>query len=114
MFTSRRAVTIILAILVVIIQYPLWIGKGGWLRVWSLNNQLESIEHHNEELKARNERLASDVRSLQEGNEAIEERARSELAMVKRGEIFIQLINVKNSPVSDKDLEKNDHSDQSH
>lgn len=95
MFTSRRAVTIILAILVVAIQYPLWFGKGGWMRVWELKNQLATTTKHNDELKARNARLASDIKSLQEGDEAIEERARSELAMVKRNEVFVQLLDAK-------------------
>ena len=57
MFTSRRAVTIILAILVVAIQYPLWFGKGGWMRVWELKNQLATTTKHNDEQKARKERM---------------------------------------------------------
>ncbi len=97
MFTSKRSVTIILAILVLAIQYPLWFGKGGWMRVWNLKNQLASTEQHNEELKARNARLASDIKSLQEGDEAIEERARGELSMIKRNEIFVQLLDAKTS-----------------
>ncbi len=95
MFTSRRSVIIILTILVAAIQYPLWFGKGGWMYVWDLNNQLAATLQHNEELKARNALLASDIKSLQEGDEAIEERARSELAMVRRDEIFVQLLDAK-------------------
>ncbi|MBR7070341.1 MAG: cell division protein FtsB [Oxalobacter sp.] len=95
MFTTRRSVTIILALLVVAIQYPLWFGKGGWMRVWDLKNQLAATEQHNQELKARNARLASDIKSLQEGDEAIEDRARSELAMIKRNEVFVQLLDAK-------------------
>ena len=109
MFTTRRSVTIILLLLVLAIQYPLWLGKGGWLRVIELNNQLSATVQKNEELKARNARLASDIKSLQEGDEAIEDRARSELAMVKRNEIFVQLLDSRtpeNSEASQKTADK--------
>ena len=104
MFTSMRAVTIILAILLLAIQYPLWFGKGGGLRVWELNSQLVDVEMHNEELKARNARLASEVKSLQEGNEAIEERARSDMAMMKRNEVFVQMLRA-NAPMPSAEKE---------
>lgn len=91
-----RPITITLAILLLVIQYPLWLGKGGWLRVWDLHRQLESVQQKNEEHKAKNAKLASEVQSLKEGTEAIEERARSELSMIRKGEVFIQLLNDKN------------------
>ncbi len=87
-----RPVTITLAVLLLLIQYPLWLGKGGWLRVWELHRQLESVQAKNEEQKAKNAKLASEVQSLKEGTEAIEERARYELSMIKRGEVFVQLL----------------------
>lgn len=68
------------------------------MRVWELNRQLVDVEKHNEELKARNARLASEVKSLQEGHEAIEERARSEMAMMKRNEVFVQMLDA-NAPM---------------
>jgi cell division protein FtsB len=116
MFTTRRSVTIILLLLVLAIQYPLWLGKGGWLRVIELNNQLSATVQKNEELKARNARLASDIKSLQEGDEAIEDRARSELAMVKRNEIFVQLLDSRtpeNSETVEKTTERTEKSDRS-
>lgn len=91
-----RAITITLAILLLVIQYPLWLGKGGWLRVFDLHRQLETVQEKNEEQKVKNAKLASEVQSLKEGTEAIEERARSELSMIKKGEVFIQLLNDKN------------------
>lgn len=89
---TMRPITITLAVLLIIIQYPLWLGKGGWMRVWELHRQLEAAQAKNEEQKAKNAKLASEVRNLKEGTEAIEERARSELSMIKKGEIFIQLV----------------------
>ena len=91
-----RPITITLAILLLVIQYPLWLGKGGWLRVFDLHRQLESVQEKNEDQKAKNAKLASEVLSLKDGTEAIEERARSELSMIKKGEVFIQLLNDKN------------------
>lgn len=88
-----RPITIVLAVLLLVIQYPLWFGKGGWLRVLDLRQQLETVQAKNEEQKLKNAKLASEVQSLKEGTEAIEERARNELSMIKKGEIFIQLLN---------------------
>ena len=113
-----RLITIALAVLLVLIQYPLWLGKGGWLRVWELHRQLEAVQEKNEEQKLKNARLASEVRSLSEGTEAIEERARSELSMIRKGEIFIQLLEdadeaQKTTHVPETQLEsdKNSHND---
>ena len=113
-----RLITIALAVLLVLIQYPLWLGKGGWLRVWELHRQLETVRENNEEQKLKNAKLASEVRSLSEGTEAIEERARSELSMIRKGEIFIQLLedtddDQKTTPTPETSPEngKNPHND---
>ncbi len=87
-----RLITICLAALLVLIQYPLWLGKGGWLRVWDLDRQVTDAREHNDKLKARNDKLGSEVRDLQNGTGAIEERARYELGMIKENEIFIQVL----------------------
>ena len=81
----------ILVALVVALQYPLWVGKGGWSRVRELERSLALQQASNAKLKARNDALDAEVRDLKEGNEAIEERARLELGMVKRDEIFYQV-----------------------
>ncbi len=78
--------------LVVLIQYPLWLGKGGWLRVWDVDRGINAQREINGRLKARNAALAAEVRDLKQGFDAIEERARSELGMIKQDEIFIQLV----------------------
>jgi cell division protein FtsB len=87
-----RLIMICLAALLVAIQYPLWLGKGGWLRVSELDNQVAAAQKKNDELKARNAKLNSEVQDLKEGTEAVEERARYELGMIKDNEIFIQVL----------------------
>jgi cell division protein FtsB len=87
-----RLIMLCLAVLLVLIQYPLWLGKGGWLRVWDLDQQVAEARQKNLQLKARNDKLESEVRDLKEGTGAIEERARSELGMIKENEIFIQVL----------------------
>ena len=85
-----RALGIILAALIILIQYPLWFGKGGWLRAWELDRQVASGKSRNAELEVRNAALAAEVRDLKTGTEAIEERARYELGMTRPDEVFYQ------------------------
>lgn len=87
-----RLIALCLAALLVIIQYPLWLGHGGWLKVWELDQQASAAQKHNDELKARNAKLASEVNDLKDGTGAIEERARYELGMIKEDEIFVQIL----------------------
>lgn len=87
-----RLISISLLLLLALIQHPLWLGKGGWLRVWDLDQQVSEALDKNIALKARNDKLESEVRDLQDGTGAIEERARFELGMIKEGEIFVQLL----------------------
>lgn len=93
-----RLITISLALLLILIQYPLWLGKGGWLRVADLEDQVAVVHKKNDELKARNAKLDSEVRDLREGTGAIEERARYELGMIKQNEIFIQVVGPNDKP----------------
>ncbi len=87
-----RLILICLTALIILIQYPLWLGKGGWLRVWDLSRQLDSALAKEQELKARNDKLASEVLDLKEGTGAVEERARYELGLIKENEIFVQVL----------------------
>ena len=86
-----RWLALLFLALIVALQYPMWLGKGGWLNVRDLDRQLAAQRAANAELKARNDRLDADVRDLKTGFEAIEERARAELGMVKHDEVFFQL-----------------------
>ena len=91
-----RLLLISLTALVVLIQYPLWLGKGGWLRVWDLSRQVDVALVKEQELKARNAKLASEVQDLKEGTGAIEERARYELGLVRDSETFVQVLDGNN------------------
>lgn len=87
-----RWLTLILAALIIALQYPLWLGKGSWLKVWEVDQELKKQQAENEGLKVRNTYLDAEVKDLKTGYEAIEERARSELGMVKQDEVFFQVI----------------------
>ena len=82
----------ILGVLILLIQYPLWLGKGGWLRAWDMNRQLEVQHVKIMQLETRNAGFAAEVRDLKQGTEAIEERARYELGMIRGDEVFYQIV----------------------
>ncbi len=87
-----RFLALALVLLIAAIQSPLWFGKGGWSRVWDLDRQVEAQRETNTKLAARNTALDAEVKDLKQGYDAIEERARSELGMVKPDEVFFQLL----------------------
>ena len=93
-----RLITLALAALLLLIQYPLWLGKGGWLAVADLESQVAASRARTEQLKARNAKLESEVRDLKEGLGAVEERARYELGMIKSNEIFVQVLRKDEKP----------------
>ena len=82
----------ILAALILLIQYPLWLGRGGWLRAWDTDRKVAAQRASNERLVQRNDALAADVRDLKQGFDAIEERARYELGMIRGDEVFFQVV----------------------
>jgi cell division protein FtsB len=82
----------ILGALIVLIQYPLWLGKGGWLRAWEVDRQVDAQRAKNRQLQQRNATLEAEVRDLKQGSEAIEERARHDLGMVRNDEVFFQIV----------------------
>jgi len=86
-----RILAFTLIVLIAGVQWPLWAGKGGWGRVWELDQQLKAQRRTNDALRERNAALAAEVRDLQTGYEAIEERARSELGMIKQDEVFFEV-----------------------
>ena len=87
---------IVLGALIVLIQYPLWLGKGGWLRAWEMDRQVQAQRDKNAQLQGRNARLEAEVNDLKQGTEAIEERARYELGMIRNDEVFFQLVPPEN------------------
>ena len=82
----------ILGALILAIQFPLWLGKGGWLRVWEVDAQVAAQRARNAQLEARNAGIAAEVRDLKQGLDAVEERARYELGMVRPDEVFFQIV----------------------
>lgn len=82
-----------LLILVAVAMYLLWFGTGGRAELKEKQAILEQRTEEIEQLKLRNQQLQAEVDSLKNGLEAIEERARTELGMIKEGETFIQIIN---------------------
>jgi cell division protein FtsB len=82
----------VLAAIIVLIQYPLWLGKGGWMRVAEVDRQVSAQKAKNAQLEIRNVGLEAEVRDLKQGTEAIEERARYELGMIRGNEIFFQIV----------------------
>ena len=86
-----KLLALVFVALIVALQYPMWLGKGGWLMARELDRQLQAQRETNAKLEARNTALDADVRDLKSGYEAIEERARSDLGMVRGDEVLFQL-----------------------
>jgi cell division protein FtsB len=87
-----KRLSLILVILIAALQYPLWLGKGSWLRVYDIDHKVKAQEAKNDKLRARNAALDAEVHNLKQGYAAIEERARTELGMIKQNEIFFQIV----------------------
>lgn len=87
-----RKLTLILIVLLALLQYPLWFGKGSWLQVWQYTQKLDAEQKRNVYYRQRNDTLRAEVRDLKQGQSAVEERARSELGMIKQDEVFYQVI----------------------
>jgi cell division protein FtsB len=87
-----RLLLIVMVALVGLIQYPLWMGRGGWFSVWDMQAQVADQRMINEGLTSRNVALAAEVEDLRSGTEASEERARSELGMMRQGEVFVHIL----------------------
>ena len=78
--------------LVLALQYPLWMGDGSVVEAWRLKQERDTQGEENRVLKERNLALEAEVRDLKQGHAAIEERARSELGMIKKDETFYQVV----------------------
>ncbi len=85
----RLAIVVLLGVFAVL-QYSLWFGKGGWLRIWGLEREIASQQATQSELRRSNAIDRADVDDLRSGLDAIEERARREIGMVRKDETFFQ------------------------
>ncbi|GAA4331146.1 hypothetical protein GCM10023144_19480 [Pigmentiphaga soli] len=93
-----RLLTLLIGLLLALMQYPLWLGKGGWFRTWELERQLAQQNETNDQLRTRNKALGAEVQDLKSGTDAIEERARFELGMIRQGEAFVQIVDAGSAP----------------
>lgn len=82
----------LLVVLLFSLQYKLWVGDGSVSEILYLQKEVESQRQHKKELEERNASLAAEVKDLKQGYDAIEERARSEMGMIKKDEVFFQII----------------------
>ena len=97
---TKRLLFVVLVGLLVLIQYPLWLGQGSWSRVWRLDQSLALQREVNAGKRLRNEGLEAEVEDLKSGRSAVEERARYGLGMVKPDEIFVQINPAPDSPAT--------------
>lgn len=95
----------VLLILLLVLQGQLWFGQGSLLDLWRLQAAVEAQQEENRKLEERNAALAAEVKDLKSGLEAIEERARAELGMVREGETFYQVIENIEAPAAKADDE---------
>lgn len=95
---SMKILAGILGALIVLIQLPLWLGKGGWFRAWELEKEVSKQQEKNQRLDLRNSGLAAEVKDLKTGTDAVEERARYELGLVRKDEVFVPMVDEKPRP----------------
>lgn len=87
-----RVITIVLLIFLVLLQYRLWFGKNSVPDYLALEDEVARQKIDNDKLRQRNKLLYADTDDLKSGSEAVEERARNELGMIKNGETFFRII----------------------
>ena len=90
-----KRLVLVLILLVSALQYRLWEGDGGVHEVQQLKSRLAGQHSQNEQLKLRNQGMYAEIKDLRSGYEAIEERARNELGMIKEGETFFRIVDAK-------------------
>lgn len=87
-----RILAVIVLALVLLLQYRLWLSDGGMREVWRLRGEVAEQKSENEQLKERNRTLLAEVQDLKQGKAAIEERARTDLGMIRGDETFYQVM----------------------
>ena len=96
-----KLLTVSLISLIAVLQYQLWYGKSSWVTVWNLEDQVKMERQVNLDLQSRNTVLEAEVSDLKQGFDAIEERARSELGMVKQDEMFFHVLTSQQENIID-------------
>ncbi|HNQ03648.1 MAG TPA: cell division protein FtsB [Thiobacillaceae bacterium] len=93
-----KALAWVITSLIALLLYAMWLGKGNWFRVWDLDREVAAQQTANQALEARNAQLAAEARDLHSGYDALEERARYELGMVRADEVFFHVMEPGSSP----------------
>lgn len=102
-----KLLSLVLLLLIAAMQYPLWFGKASWQKVLQVEQDLAEARAHNLSLQTRNNKLEAEVNDLKQGLEAIEEYARSDLGMVKQGEVLFQIVyNTQPNPSQSADAQQ--------
>lgn len=82
----------VLGILILVLQVRLWVGESSFAQIWRLDQRIEAQEAENDKLMARNARLMAEVRNLRQPEGALEERARSDMGLIREGETFFLVV----------------------
>lgn len=90
-----KLLALILFAIIALLQYPLWFSKSSWKRVWQVEEEVTEARQNNLKLQQRNNMLEAELSDLKQGLEAVEERARSDLGMVKQNEVLFQIVRIE-------------------
>jgi len=96
-----KIIAFVLLVLLVWLQYKIWLQDGGLPEVMQLQQEIEAVKTEVQKLQERNSSLDAEVNDLKKGLQAIEERARSEMGMIKKGEVYFQVIKPENNRSSE-------------
>ena len=108
-----KKIIALLLVLLVMLQYKLWLGDGGIPEILQLENEIDVVQLQVDKLKERNQALNAEVLDLKKGMDAIEERARSELGMIGKDEVYYQVISSSSDKSNDKKSALDNKSDTS-
>jgi cell division protein FtsB len=105
-----KKIIALLLVLLVMLQYKIWLGDGGIPEILQLENEVEVVQLQVNKLKERNKALEAEVLDLKKGMDAIEERARSELGMIGKDEVYYQVISSDSEKSNDNQSGSDDKS----
>lgn len=103
-----KKIIVILVVLLVFLQYKIWLGDGGIPRILQLQEEVDTVQTQVDKLKERNQALDAEVQDLKKGLDAIEERARSDLGMIGQDEVYYQVIDKKPATHSTSEPERHE------
>ncbi|MCK4704645.1 MAG: cell division protein FtsB [Gammaproteobacteria bacterium] len=108
-----KKIIALLLVLLFMLQYKVWLGDGGIPEILQLENEIDVVQLQVDKLKERNQALDAEVQDLKKGMDAIEERARSELGMIGKDEVYYQVISSDSDKSKDQKTALDNKSDSS-